>query len=99
MEATNDIEVKVFLSGWLASYFDQNTMIVTTKSRLSEAVPDMVKQVTEMAHSSLPNGGMHVLVNGVQARTLIAEDYALQPGDEVTFVPVVAGGDAHVYFE
>ena len=99
METTGNIEVKVFLSGWLASYFDQNTVTVSTKSRLSEAVPDMVKQVTDLAHSSLPNGGMHVLVNGVQVRTLIAEDYVLQPGDEVTFVPVVAGGDTHVYFE
>lgn len=94
MEPSNSVPVCVVLSGWLSSYFEAQTMTLTLSPRLQDALPELLEQIQLRAKSSLPNGGMHVLINGVQARKLAQENYVLREGDQIMLVPVVAGGGA-----
>ncbi len=92
MASADQVTVRIRLSGWLSSYFDTPAFTLRTVPALGTAIPDILAQVSSRAHSPIPNGGMHILVNGTQAQTLVAGGYALEPGDEITLVPVVAGG-------
>ena len=92
MHSADQVTVRIRLSGWLSSYFDRAAFTLETTPFLQEAIPDLLSQVTGRAHSPLPHGGMHILVNGTQAQALVAADYVLKPDDEITLVPVVAGG-------
>jgi|GEM_PF-4286940 len=96
MEPAESVSVRVSLSGWLSSYFEAQTMTMTLTPRLQDALPELLEQIHLRAKSPLPNGGMHILVNGVQARKLVQENYVLRAGDQITLVPVVAGGAAGV---
>ena len=71
---------------------DEKTLTVTTTQRLAEALPDIMSQVVSRASSPIPKGGMSVLVNGTRAQGLVQQGYLLRDGDEITLVPVVAGG-------
>jgi molybdopterin converting factor small subunit len=92
MSTSDKVAVRVVLSGWLSSYFDGNRLIVSTTPCLADAIPDIVTQVMDRARSPVPSGGMSILINGVQAQVLVQQGYVLQVGDEITLVPVVAGG-------
>jgi len=92
MELGDSVTVHVSLSGWLCTYFDAQTMTVTLTARLRDALPELLEQVGQRAKSPLPNGGMHILINGVPAQKLAQENYTLRAGDRITLVPVVAGG-------
>jgi len=92
MNECDKVAVRVVLSGWLSSYFDGNRLIVSTTPRLADALPDIVRQVMDRARSPVPSGGMSILINGVQAQVLAQQGYVLQTDDELTLVPVVAGG-------
>ena len=92
MAAADAVTVRIRLSGWLSSYFDTSAFTLQTTPALESAIPDVLRQVAGRAHSPIPNGGMHILVNGTQAQTLVAGGYVLKSDDEITLVPVVAGG-------
>jgi len=92
MELDASVAVEVLLSGWLSTYFDTQTITMMLTTRLDDALPQVLEQVGRQAKSPLPRGGMHILVNGVQAQRLVQEGYALRAGDTITLVPVVAGG-------
>ena len=93
MEDAGKVIVTVVLSGWLAGYFDRPRMEVRTSMRIDEALTDIREQVMARATRPIPQGGMHILVNGVHAQILTGDPgYALRDGDEISFVPVVAGG-------
>jgi molybdopterin converting factor small subunit len=94
MGTAERVTITVSFSGWLARYFADSQISISTTPRLQEALPDMLEQVLPQAQSPIPQGGMHILVNGMVAQKLIQENYSLRDGDEVTFVPVVAGGAA-----
>jgi molybdopterin converting factor small subunit len=92
MDTVNTVTVNVSLSGWLSSYFDEKTLTVTTTQWLADALPDIIRQVVSRARSPIPKGGMSVLVNGTRTQGLVQQGYLLRDGDEITLVPVVAGG-------
>lgn len=92
MMASEQVKVHVLLSGWLSSYFEGDRLVVSASPRLAEALPGIVSQVMAQARSPVPKGGMSILVNGAQAQILIQQGYVLKGGDEITLVPVVAGG-------
>ena len=92
MVSADQVVVRIRLSGWLSSYFDTPTFTLQTAPALDSAIPDVLAQIAARAHSPIPNGGMHILVNGTPAQTLVAGGYVLKPDDEITLVPVVAGG-------
>lgn len=92
MEMTSPVTVTVLLSGWLAGYFNEPRTQVTTAGPLDVALIDIQEQVMARATRPVPQGGMHVLINGVEAHRLVRDGYVLRDGDEIAFVPVVAGG-------
>jgi molybdopterin converting factor small subunit len=92
MATPEQVTITVSFSGWLSAYFEPGSLHISAKPRLADALPDVIDRVMRQAHSPIPQGGMHVFINGVVAQKLIKEDYLLRDGDEVTLVPVVAGG-------
>jgi len=86
------VTVKVNLPSSLCSYFEKENLTITTTHRLADAVSDIMRQLVGQARAPIPRGGMIVLVNGTSARRLINDKYSLRDGDEITLVPVVAGG-------
>ena len=92
MNPSDSVTIRIRLSGWLSSYFDEAAFALQTTPSLREAIPDLLGQVADLAHSPIPDGGMHILVNGAPAQSLVANSYTLRPDDEITLVPVVAGG-------
>jgi molybdopterin converting factor small subunit len=53
---------------------------------------EIIKEVWAHAQASIPEGGMMIFINGKNANSLIKQGYLLRDDDEVTLVPVVAGG-------
>ena len=94
MATSEQVTITVSFSGWLSAYFDADTLAIPTTPRLADALPDVIDRVMQQARRPIPQGGMHIFVNGVLAQKLMGEDYRLNDGDRFTFVPVVAGGAA-----
>jgi molybdopterin converting factor small subunit len=94
MATSEQVTITVSFSGWLSAYFEAGTLAIPTTPRLADALPDVMDRVMQQARRPIPQGGMHIFVNGVLAQKLMKEDYRLCDGDEFTFVPVVAGGIA-----
>jgi molybdopterin converting factor small subunit len=92
MATSEEVMITVSFSGWLSSYFGPGAVQIAATPRLADALPDVMARLMRLARSPIPQGGMHIFVNGVLAQKLIKEDYLLRDGDEVTLVPVVAGG-------
>jgi molybdopterin converting factor small subunit len=94
MATSELVTVTVSFSGWLSAYFEADTLAIPTTPHLADALPDVMERVMHQARRPIPQGGMHIFVNGVLAQKLMKENYQLSDGDEFTFVPVVAGGIA-----
>ena len=94
MATSEQVTITVSFSGWLSAYFEADTLAIPTTPRLADALTDVMDHVMHQARRPIPQGGMHIFVNGVPAQKLMKEDYRLSDGDEFTFVPVVAGGIA-----
>jgi molybdopterin converting factor small subunit len=92
MEAGKEVTIRVCPSGWLISYFDKDQLFIRTPRDIEKALEKIRKEIWDHAQSSIPKGGMLILINGKNANSLMRQDYLLCDGDEVTLVPVVAGG-------
>ena len=92
MEAEKKVTIRVRPSGWLVSYFDKDQLLIRTCKDIKTAMVEIRKAVWSQAQSPIPEGGMLILINGKNAKFLIKQGYLLRDGDEVTLVPVVAGG-------
>ena len=92
MEAEKKVTIRVHPSGWLVSYFDKDQLLIRTPKDVKNALAEIRKAVWDQAQSPIPEGGMLILINGKNAKFLIKQGYLLRDGDEVTLVPVVAGG-------
>jgi molybdopterin converting factor small subunit len=92
MEAEKKVTIRVRPSGWLVSYFDKDQLLIRSPKDIKTALVEIRKAVWSEAQSSIPKGGMLILINGKTAKSLMKQGYLLNDGDEVTLVPMVAGG-------
>jgi len=92
MEAESKVTVRVRPSGWLLSHFNHDQLLISTPKDIKTALAEITKEVYSHAKTSIPKGGMLIIINGRSARSLMNQGYLLREGDEVTLVPVVAGG-------
>jgi molybdopterin converting factor small subunit len=92
MEAEEKVTITVRPSGWLVSYFDKDQLLIRTRKDIKKALPEIRKAVWDQAQSSIPEGGMLIFINGKNPKSLMKQGYLLCNGDEVTLVPMVAGG-------
>jgi molybdopterin converting factor small subunit len=86
------VKVTVEISGWLKSYFAENSMSAVSASPLPEAIGEVIDQIFRRVISTVPQGGMMVTINGSLANNLIEKGYRLQDGDRLCLIPIVAGG-------
>jgi molybdopterin converting factor small subunit len=92
MEDEKKVTISVRPSGWLGSYFDNDQLLIRTRKDIKSALVEIREAVLSQAQSSIPEGGMLILINGKNAKFLMKQGYLLRDGDEVTLVPMVAGG-------
>ena len=92
MEAEKKVKIRVRPSGWLVSYFDKDQFLIRTCKDIKEALAEIREAVWDHAQASIPEGGMLIFINGKAAKSLMSQGYLLRDGDEVTLVPMVAGG-------
>ena len=92
MEADKKVKIRVRPSGWLVSHFNKDQLIIHTRKDIKSALVDIRETVWSLAQSSIPEGGMLILINGKNAKSLMKQGYLLRDGDEVALVPMVAGG-------
>ena len=92
MEDEIKVTIRVRPSGWLVSYFDKDQLLIRTRNDIKSALVEIRKAVWSQAQSPIPEGGMLILINGKNAKSLMKQGYLLRDGDEVTLVPMVAGG-------
>ena len=92
MEAEKKVTIRVLPSGWLVSYFDKDQLLIRTPRDIKKALTEIRKEVWSQAQGSIPEGGMQIFINGKNAKYLMKQEYLLRDDDEVTLVPMVAGG-------
>ena len=92
MEAEKKVTIRVRPSGWLVSYFDKDQLLIRTPKDIKYALAEIRKAVWNQAQNPIPEGGMLILINGKNVKFLMKQGYLLRDGDEVTLVPMVAGG-------
>jgi molybdopterin converting factor small subunit len=92
MEAEKKVSIRVRPSGWLVPHFNGDQLLIRTPKDIKKALDEIIKEVWAHAQASIPEGGMMIFINGKNANSLIKQGYLLRDDDEVTLVPVVAGG-------
>ncbi|UCF94830.1 MAG: MoaD/ThiS family protein [Desulfobacterales bacterium] len=92
MAAEQKVTIRVRPSGWLVPYFEKDQFLIRTPKDIKKALAEIRKEVGGHAQASIPEGGMMIFINGKNARSLMQQGYLLRDDDEVTLVPVVAGG-------
>ncbi|UCE53876.1 MAG: MoaD/ThiS family protein [Desulfobacterales bacterium] len=50
------------------------------------------KEMASRALEALPQGGVMMMIGNKSVNALIRDNYRLQNGDEISIIPVVAGG-------
>jgi molybdopterin converting factor small subunit len=92
MEPEKKVTIRVRPSGWLVPYFDKDRFLIRTPKDIKKALAEIKKGIWGHAQASIPEGGLMIFINGKNANSLIKQGYLLGDDDEVTLVPVVAGG-------
>ena len=64
MEAEKKVTIRVRPSGWLVSYFDKDQLLIRTRKDIETAMVEIRKAAWSQAQSSIPEGGMLILING-----------------------------------
>jgi molybdopterin converting factor small subunit len=59
---------------------------------LERALTVIKKEMVSRALEALPQGGVIMMLGNKSVNALIGDNYRLQNGDEISIIPIVAGG-------
>jgi molybdopterin converting factor small subunit len=59
---------------------------------LERALTVIKKEMVSRALEALPQGGVMMMLGNKSVNALIGDNYRLQNGDEISIIPIVAGG-------
>jgi molybdopterin converting factor small subunit len=59
---------------------------------LERALTVIKKEMVSRVLEALPQGGVMMMIGNKSVNALIGDNYRLQNGDEISIIPIVAGG-------
>jgi molybdopterin converting factor small subunit len=64
----------------------------TVTGNLERALTVIKKEMVSRVLEALPQGGVMMMIGNKSVNALIGDNYRLQNGDEISIIPIVAGG-------